>query len=294
MALDQQLDAALTESTASAEPSRATKRASMNSLDLPLTTQPQRYTHMLHRLSLAVLVVGLVVTGTLTATSRLNYLHNEQRLSNLQTSLTASALGVAPVDLERRLGQAAGAAGEASNPAATFRQVIQPSMVPKGSFTTATLALVRGGRVQVLAHVGAKSINNPTGKTATALFVRTAKSDSLVTTRVVGKGVQRLGYLMPFVGPGGTYVASAGQALPGSRRFTVPAKSPDSGLNIAIYFGRTTSSAALIETNVAHPPLRGTISTAIVPFGSNVLTLVVSPRGPLGGRWSELLPWEFL
>ena len=181
----------------------------------PRPAPATRNRRKLHRLSLVVLVVGLVVTGALTASSRLSYLHNEQRLSNLQTSLTASALGVAPVDLERRLGQAAAAAGEASDPVATFRRVIAPSMAPAGPFATASLALVRSGQVQVLAHVGAKPINSPTGKAASALFERAAKSASLVTTRVVGKGLQRFGYLMSFVGPGGTYVASAGASLAG-------------------------------------------------------------------------------
>ena len=73
-----------------------------------------------------------------------------------------------------------------------------------------------------------------------------------------------------------------------------PPSSPDAGLNIAIYFGKTTSSAALVETNVSHLPLTGTVSTAIVPFGSSVLTLVISPTSPLAGRWSELLPWGIL
>ena len=76
----------------------------------------------------------------------------------------------------------------------------------------------------MLAHVGAKPINSPTGKAASALFERAAKSTSLVTTRVVGNGLQRFGYLMSFVGPGGTYVASAGQDLPSNRRIVIPAK----------------------------------------------------------------------
>ena len=129
-----------------------------------------------------VLVVGLVVTGVLTASSRLSYLHDEQRLSNLQTNLTASALGVAPVDLERRLGQAAAAAGESSDPVATFRRVIAPSMAPAGPFASGSLALVRSGKVQVLVHVGAEPINSPTGEAATALFERAASSGSLITT----------------------------------------------------------------------------------------------------------------
>jgi serine phosphatase RsbU (regulator of sigma subunit) len=230
----------------------------------------------------------------LTASSRINYLHNEQRLSNLETSLTASALGIAPVDLERRLGQAAAAAGEASDHVATFRRVIAPSIAPAGPFASASLAFVHSGSVQVLSHIGAKPINNPAGKQASALFERAATSSSLVTTRVVGKGLQRLGYLMSFVGPSGTYVVAAGQALPSNRRISIPANSPDAGLNIAIYFGKTTNATALVETNVSHLPLTGTVSTAIVPFGSSDLTLVISPTSPLAGRWSELLPWCIL
>lgn len=260
----------------------------------PRPTPSRRSRRQLHPLSLGVLAIGLVVTGTLTASSRLSYLHSEQRLSNLQTSLTASALGIAPVDLERRLGQVAAAASETSDPVATFRRVIAPSMVPKGPFATASLALVRSGHVQVLTHVGATPINSPTGNAATALFERAAQTTSLVTTRAVGNGSQRFGYLMSFTGPGGTYVASAGQNLPGSRRIVIPPSSPDAGLKIAIYFGKATNSAALVETNASRLPLTGTVSTAIVPFGSSVLTLVVSPTNPLTGRWSEVLPWGIL
>ena len=56
----------------------------------------------------------------------------------------------------------------------------------------------------------------------------------------------------------------------------------------------TTSSAALIEINASRLPLSGTVATAIVPFGSSVLTLVISPMSHLAGRWSELLPWGIL
>ena len=146
----------------------------------------------------------------------------------------------------------------------------------------------------MLAHVGAKPLNNPAGTAASALFERAAHSKSLVTTRVVGEGLQRFGYLMSFGAPDGTYVAAASQALPRNRRFSVPANSPDAGLNIAIYFGKTTNPAALIETNVTHPPLTGTVSRAVVPFGTSVLTLVIAPTSPLAGRWSEILPWAIL
>ncbi len=248
----------------------------------------------LHRLSVVVLAIGLVVTGVLSTTSRLSYIHDEQHLSDLQTNLTASALGIAPIDLERRLSEAAAAAGEATDPVATFHQVIGPSMAPGGPFATATLALVSDGRAQVLAHVGARTINNPTGRAASALFEESARSASLVTTRAVGRGLQRFGYLMSFTGPNGTYVVSAGQDLPSNHKLVIPSNSPDAGLDVAIYFGKTTDAAALVETNVAHLPLTGTVSKAVVPFGSSDLTLVISPRSPLAGPWSAFLPWGIL
>jgi serine phosphatase RsbU (regulator of sigma subunit) len=248
----------------------------------------------LHRLSLGLLAAGLVVTAALTASSRLSYLHSEQRLSNLQASLTASALNIAQVDLERRLGQAAAAAGESSDPVSTFRRLIAPSMAPSGPFATTSLVLVTDGTVTVLTHLGAAPIYSPTGSAHSTLFEQAAKTNSLVTTRAISKGLQRFGYLMSFVGPGGTYIASAGEDLPGNHRLVIPASSPDAELDIAIYFGKTIDPAALVETNARHLPLTGTVSKAVVPFGSNVLTLVISPRSPLSGRWPEILPWGIL
>jgi hypothetical protein len=230
----------------------------------------------------------------LTASSRLNFLHSEQRLTNLETSLTASALGVAPVDLERRLGEAVSVAAQSANPAATFRQAIASSMAPKGPFVSARLVLVQGGKLQELEHIGAKSIESPTGTVATALFERASKTTALVTTRASGRGQQRFGYLMSAVGPGGTFVGSAGEALPSNHRIVLPANSPDSGLNIAVYFGAKTNPAALIETNAASLPLTGTVSKAVVPFGTSVLTLVASPRGAIAGTWPQVLPWAIL
>jgi serine phosphatase RsbU (regulator of sigma subunit) len=247
-----------------------------------------------NRLAVAVLVIGLVVTGVLVAGSRIGYLHSEKRLAALQSSLTASALGVAPVDLERRLGIAVGVAGEAQDPAVEFRRVIASSMAPAGPFVSASLVRVRDGSISILAHVGAAPVDPETSQAAAALYERAAKTRSLITTRVVGNDVQRFGYLMAFRTPGGTYVVGAGESLPDNRRVTLPSTSPDAALNIALYFGRTVSSASLVESNAPHLPLSGAVSTRRVPFGTSVLTLVASPRASLAGPWSRFLPWGIL
>ena len=266
----------------------------MTPIALIHTLQRLRTSSVLRPLTIVVVIVGLAATGVLTATARLSYLHDEQRLTNLQASLTAAALDSAPVDLENRLGQAVSASAEAPNPIATFRRLIAPSLTPSGPFTRASLVLVGHGQPKILTSIGAEPIDSPTGGSATALYEKAAKSHSFVTTRVVGRGLQRFGYLMSFVGPGGTFVASAAEALPGNRKVRIPSNSPDAGLDFAIYFGKTMSPAALVETNAAHLPITGTVSQAIVPFGTSFLTLVLSPTTPLAGRWTEFVPWGIL
>ncbi len=253
----------------------------------------QKDTRRISGTTLAVIVAGLLVTATLTVVSETSYRHNEQRLTTLQSKLTASLIGTAPVQLEGQLARVVGLSAESSNPAATFEQAIDPSLAPTGPFASAVLVLVGPGTQQVLAHVGQKAIRSPQSAKSVAVYNRAARSSSLVTTRAVGRGVQRLGYFMSARGQPGTFVVGASQQLPLHELANVPASSPDANLNFAIYFGRHPGAGSLIESNV-RPPLTGIVSTSTVPFGSNVLTLVVSSRGSLSGPWTEFLPWGIL
>jgi serine phosphatase RsbU (regulator of sigma subunit) len=164
-------------------------------------------------------------------------------------------------------------------------------LAPRGPFASATVAVVEAGQVRVLDHVGSAPLQGLNSRASTQLLLQAARTSSLVTDRVVSGGVQKLGYLLSARGRQGVYVVGASQQLPASRRITVPAGSPDANLNFVLYFGRSASPGAVIETNVARLPLTGTVSRATVPFGNNVLTLVASPRGSLAGTWAEYLPW---
>jgi serine phosphatase RsbU (regulator of sigma subunit) len=240
------------------------------------------------------LFLGLLVTTGLTVSSAVSYAHNERRLSSLQTRLTASVLQTAQPQLQATLGRVIGLTAAATEPAATFRAALADELAPKGPFASATLALVKAGQVRVLAHVGSPPIQSLEGTATTQLLLQASRSSSLMTNRVVGDGVQKLGYLISARGPGGVYVMGASQQLPAGRRVTVPAGSPNSNLNFALYFGPSARPAALIETNVGRLPVTGTVSRATVPFGNNVLTLVASPRTSLAGTWAEYLPWGIL
>jgi serine phosphatase RsbU (regulator of sigma subunit) len=257
------------------------------------TSSRQKGPRRISGTTVAVIVAGLLVTATLTVVSETSYRHNEQRLTTLQSKLTASLIGTAPVQLEGQLARVVGLSAESPDPVATFEQAIDPSLAPTGPYTSAVLVLVGNGQQQVLAHVGQKAIRSPQSTKSVAVYNQAARSSSLVTTRAIGHGVQRLGYFMSARGQPGTFVVGASQQLPLHKLASVPASSPDANLNFAIYFGRHPGAGSLIESNV-HPPLTGIVSTSTVPFGSNVLTLVVSSRGSLSGPWAELLPWGVL
>jgi serine phosphatase RsbU (regulator of sigma subunit) len=244
--------------------------------------------------SLLVVVFGVVVTVALAFGAALSYRHSQRRLTTLQTRLTAAALNAAPIDFERRLGQVAGVVANSADPTSAFRRLIASSMKPSGPFAAASLIQVTAGRPAFRVHVGTAPIRKVNGPVATALYLRAAKSHALVTSRAVGHGIQKLGYLMSATGSSGTFIVSGAQSLPLREILPVAPNSPDSGLDIAIYFGTTTNPSALIATTSTHVPSGGETSKAVVPFGTNKLTVVASPRTALPGSLAAALPWAVI
>lgn len=240
------------------------------------------------RTSLLLVVTGVLVTAALSIGAEESYSHNQRRLTTLQTSLTASALGVAPLDYQRRLGEVADAVASSTDPTGTFRHLITPSMSPAGPFASSSLVSMTRNGPELLAHLGTRAIRKFATEATTELYLRAVRSGQLVTTRIVGRGVQKLGFLESSTGPRGTFVVAGAETLPVPDVLTIPASSPDTGLNVALYFGSTVSPDDLIaRTRVPPSPS----ARAVVPFGTSTLTLVASARTALAGSVSETLPW---
>jgi serine phosphatase RsbU (regulator of sigma subunit) len=241
------------------------------------------------RVGSAVLLLGLAVTALMAVPAEVGYRHNERRLLRLQTGLTASLLATAPRQTEATLGRIVGLAAESPDPVGTFKAAVASVMAPAGPFASASLAQVVGGKATVLTHVGTAPITDLSSPSILRVFEEAATSASLATSRATAPGVQKIGYLLSAQGGAGTFVVSASQQLPWPDRVTVAKGSPDTNLNFAIYFGRTTAASALVAATRSMPS--GIVDRTTVPFGNSVLTLVASPRGAQGGRWAEYLPW---
>lgn len=240
--------------------------------------------------SVAVAVLGLAVTAGLTAASRINYQGVEQRLTRSQARLTVSALEVAPLDLERRLGPAATLAADGAGPAA-FGRAMRPSLGKSGPFQTAALVRVTTAGPRVVATFGsAPSPGLGAGQERGPLERAAQAPGQLEVTRMVGRdGRQRFGYALGASQRAGTFVAYATQTLP--RHATLPPGNPDANLRFAIYYGAVASPGALVETNANHLPVRGLAVSEAAPFGDQTLTLVVAARDSLAGELAADMPW---
>ena len=87
------------------------------------------------------------------------------------------------------------------------------------------------------------------------------------------------------------YVVYGETLLPADRRSRLESNTAFSDLDYAIYFGHSEQTAELLVTSLKHLPISSRRASATVAFGDRSLTLVVTPRGSLGGTFFRSLPW---
>jgi serine phosphatase RsbU (regulator of sigma subunit) len=245
-----------------------------------------------HAAAAVVLVVGLTVTVVLAVVTASGHQRTNTKLLALQTRLLSDAIAAGdPLYVEDHLGGAATLAAVTGD-IATFRTGLSGSVRAKGPFVTASLWRLGGSSPQLVAEVGAKPLLAPGSARLAALLGQAASGKSFAVTKLAAGPSARLGYAIAARGSGGSFAAYAEEPLPAYGRTSLPASSPVSDLNIAVYLGRSPSRAALLDADSAAPlPLRGTTSTTRIAFGDTVLTLTASARTSLTGSLGVVLPW---
>lgn len=239
--------------------------------------------------TVAVAVVGLVITAVLTVITLLGHQRTEATLLDLQTTLIADAVQAEDqLYVEDHLGGAASLAAATNGDVATFRRAMSATVGTRGPFVTGSLWRLSGSSPHLITQIGAAPL-----VPVTAALLREARaSRTFLVTELVTPGVRRLAFAAAASGSSGIFIAYAEEPLPASRRVKEPAGSPVAQLNLAVYLGRAQTNSALLETDSSAPlPLGGTTDTAQIPFGSTVLTITTSPRAPLSGTTGAILPW---
>jgi hypothetical protein len=242
-----------------------------------------------HRLTVVVLLIGVLATAGLTALSRLNYVHNERRELSTQAQLTAAALAVQPVDIQRALGRATTLVSATGN-VRLYDGALQDSL-RADAFVSVRLFRMEGGKPHLVHSLGEPTQLDATSSEAQQLVSKAASSGKLTVTRVATSTTQRLGFAFAASTLGRTYVSYAEATLPPDRRLNLPPNTPLSDMIFAVYYGTAETSDALIETNSDHLPLGGDAARVPIHFGDQLLTAAFVPRTPLLGTFAAWVAW---
>lgn len=248
----------------------------------------------LGRLTVVVLVVGLVATGLLAWLTWWINDGNESRLLRLQVQEGVTALGGVLPGIQTPLASA-GELAKATGDPAEFQQYMARYVGKDRPFVYASLWRVTGAgppqRLVTVGRVPGRAGGAPSTASGRRFIQQAAASPQLAVSGHLGGRYPRVGYAYPTAGGTPKYVAFAENLASPTRRVQLSGQTGFTDLDFALYLGRREDAGALIATTVRHLPITGRTATATVPFGDTVLTVVATPAGQLGGTLLEALPW---
>jgi serine phosphatase RsbU (regulator of sigma subunit) len=240
------------------------------------------------------LMVGLLVTGGLVAAAQILYERNEIRLLRLRGHELGLVLGGLVPSIQTPLASAAELADVTRGNVSRFDSLVAAEVGSKRQFVSVSLWRLRPARMRPAAVLGLSPGLASHPRQAAIFFKEAVRHPVLHVSGVgIGGSSPRIGYEYATPGVRHGFAVYAESALPKSRRLTLPSGSGLEGLNYALYLGRRQRHTALLVSNLTHLPVSGSEFSEIVPFGSDALTLVVTPNGPLSGTFFRDLPWIF-
>jgi serine phosphatase RsbU (regulator of sigma subunit) len=239
-------------------------------------------------LSAVVALVALAITVVLAYLAYIVNAHSEERLLGRQVAQVGTLLGNQSAVLQTELADIGTVAvNTRANPAA-FARFASRELRQTGQ--SLSLWQVTAGKAERLAVQGVDPIGPEGGPQA---LTRLHPDDTLTILGILRGKRERLSYaLMPSAGNKDLLVY-AESPLPPGHRLPTTGRSPLSGLDVALYLGRTAAESRLLEST-APTPIRGATHTETVPFGSASITIVAASPTHLTGNLSAALPWIVL
>jgi serine phosphatase RsbU (regulator of sigma subunit) len=236
-------------------------------------------------------LIGLLVTGAFVFTSARLYDHNESHLLGLRAREVGSVLTAVVPSIQTPLASAAELADATNGSPQKFRQFMALYVGPRRQFASASLWRLGSPTPVPKVVVGAAPILASMPAKARAVFAHPEQQPLLNVTALLNASSPSLGYDFSTPGDAHGFAVYAENPLPKDRRSGLASNSAFSDLNYALYLGRSRNAEHLLVTSLHHFPISGRKASVVVPFGDNAFSLVVTPRGPLGGTFFSDLPW---
>ena len=238
-----------------------------------------------------MLVVGLAVTALLVVTCLELYRHNESRLLGLRARELGLVLTATVPTIQTPLASAAELADATNGNARRFRAFIAPYVGQGRQFASVSLWPLDSPRLAPTATVGVTPVLYSMPEQANRFYARAKSTDLLNVTGILGTVHPSLGYEYSIPSVRRRFAVFAENRLPADRRSTLESNPAFSELDYALYLGRTPNTGQVLVTSLRKLPVTGSQATTVVPFGDSSFTLVVTPKGSLGGIFFERLPW---
>lgn len=240
--------------------------------------------------TLAVLVLGLLVTGGLALGARQIHEDNEDRLISRRTREAAAVLSAGVPSLDSTLSMAADVVASApATDETSFQQVIGSSVGPDGRFVSASL-WQPDDPSRPIAVVGDAPVlaGRPDDEVRAALD-RATEAETMSVVDLLE--AERLGFALARATSPVVYLE---QALPEDRFSRVQEDSAFSGLDYALYLGGDERDDAVVIASTQELPIDGRRAAEAIPFGDSSLRLVMSPTEQLAGGLGAAMPWIVL
>jgi len=236
-------------------------------------------------------LLGLVVTGAFALISHVLYDHNESHLLRLRARQVGTVLTAAVPSIQSTLASAAELADATDGDAQKFRQFMAPYIGPGRQFASASLWPLHAAKLAPTVVVGTPPVLASLPAQARSLFGRAEHSRLLNITGILGSAHPSVGLEFSTPGVKRGFAVYVENPLPKDRRSALAGNSAFSDLNYALFLGRSRNPKNLLVTSLHRFPVTGRQASTVVPFGDSAFTLVVTPRGPLGGTFFADLPW---
>ena len=240
------------------------------------------------RLAFVVLILLLAVTAAFAITAHIIYDRNETRLLELRAKELGLVLTAAVNDTATPVASAAAFANATNGSPAKFRVFTRQYVGPKNQFGSMSLWSPHSSAATPVAVVGpAPAIESQPARTR-AMLAAAGKGRLVVVNELTGSR-PNIGYASSSNG----YVVYAQRDLLANRHSRLEGNSAFSDLYYAFYLGRRPDSSDLLVTDATKLPMTARTASEVTPFGTSNsrVTLVISPRGSLGGSFFERLPW---
>ncbi len=255
--------------------------------------RPARHRRV-HTGSIIVLVVGLLITATLAGGARVLRNDNEDRLLHERRNEIAQILTTAVSTSHVPLQSAALVADETAGSTEAFKTLVTPVVGTREGQTYDSASLWTdgpGGPREVVAVGRQPTLASKSPKEVAAVLAAARRAKTLSVQNLLDPA-RRIGYAVA-AGPGSEYVAyGESQQLPRDRPGRVARNDAFSDLDYSLYLGKRVRHQDLLASSAGGDVLgSGRKETVRVPFGDSHITLVLAPKGDLGGTFLFRLPW---